>query len=194
MTLISGRSMGLWLILVTTVVCVYVVLVGQKKQYKVRTPPALGAFDEVVGRATEMGRPIHFTPGSRSLIERSALQIGAGLALMRYTANIAANKGARMICSVRYPELLPMSQDIIRSAYQSVGRGDLYSDEHSVRYLSTQQMAYASGAIGLMHREKVAGNFMLGPFTGDTLILAEGASQVGAMQIGGMAELGNIPL
>ncbi len=193
MSLMTGRTMPLWFILVSIAVGIYAISLGKKGYKNLRQPAGLGAIEEAIGRAVEMGKPIHFAPGSQPMIGARAVQVAAGLTLLGYVAERAARMGARLICSLRYPELLPMAQDIIQSAYRSADRADLYSDNDTVRYLSTQQMAFASGVIGLVQRERVAANFLLGPFTGDTLLLAEAASQVGAIQVGGMSELGNIP-
>ena len=46
-------------------------------------------------------------------------------------------------------------------------------------------MAFASGVQGILVREKVAANFMIGPLYADTLIMAETGYRIGAIQIGG---------
>lgn len=193
MSLVAGRTAGLWVIAAMIVTWAYATARFRKGDLKVKSLAALDAIDEAIGRAAEMGKPIHYAPGSKPLAGVGAADVAAGLSLLEFSANKAATKGVRMICSIRYPEFLPIVNNMLRSAYHAAGRGELYSDTDSVRYLSTQQMAFASGAVELMHREKVAANLMLGPFTGDTLVIAEGGRQAGAMQIGGMSEIDNIP-
>ena len=70
---------------------------------------------------------------------------------------------------------------------------DLYNEEYSFRYLSTAQFAYTAGVVGLMERESVGANFLIGPFIAEALILAETGTRLGAKQVTGTANLGNLP-
>ncbi len=193
MSLIEGRVSGICFILIMILSVAYAISAGKKGLTKVKAPAGLTAMSDAVAQAVEKGRPIHYAPGGAALVGRDSVQVLAGLTLMGYAANLAAKQGARMVVSLRYPELVPLSQDIVRREYSAEDRLDLYSDDDSVRYLSTQQFAFASGIMGAMHREKVAANFMMGPFTAETLVIAEAGTQIGAVQIGGMSTLGNIP-
>ena len=61
-----------------------------------------------------------------------------------------------------------------------------------VRFLSSSQMGYVSGAIGLFDREKIAANILIGPFFQEALQLVEGAARSGALQVGGTARIMNL--
>ncbi len=193
--LYEGRTAGIILIFAAIGSVAYAITRAKAtgKTFAIKAPAGLGAIEEALGRAAEMGKPVHFAPGGRALVGRDSVQVFAGLTLLRYACSKAADLSVKMFCSLRYPELIPLCQDIMREEYVKAGTEHLFKDDENVRYHSTAQMAFASGIMGLMHREKVAANFMLGPFTSETLVIAEAGAQAGAIQIGGMAALGNIP-
>jgi hypothetical protein len=157
-----------------------------------RPIPGLQAVDEAIGRATEMGRPVHFTPGIAGLNVSTAPQALAGLAVLSQVAQTAGRMGTRTIATVSQPEMLPLADDTLRQGLTAVSRSELYRPD-DVRFISTDQWAYASGAIGIMAREKVAANIMIGQFAAESLLLAEAGARLGAVQIAGTTNLFQIP-
>jgi hypothetical protein len=73
-------------------------------------------------------------------------------------------------------------EDVTRDAYRSAGKLSLF-DPSSVIFLSEEQFAFASGYMGLIHRERAGAAFLFGSFAAESLILAEAGQQVGAMQV-----------
>jgi hypothetical protein len=80
----------------------------------------------------------------------------------------------------------------MRDAYAEAGRPELL-EEGDVRYLTTQQFAFASGVAGILVREKVAASFLFGAFFAESLIFAEVGQQIGAIQVAGTTETNQIP-
>ena len=80
--------------------------------------------------------------------------------------------------------VLQVSQEVIKEAYLRVGRPDAYNQDMAF-FMSDRQFAYAGGVSGLMAREKPAAVFLLGTFYAESLLLAEAASNIGAIQIAG---------
>lgn len=158
----------------------------------IRRIAGLEAIEEAVGRATEMGRPVHYTPGIGPLSSSVAAMTFAGLEILAVVAKTIARYGAKLIVTIRQPTVLPLAEEVVRQAYLAEGAADLY-DPDTVRYLSNAQFAYAAGVLGLMFREKVAANIMLGAFWAESLVIAETGSRVGAIQIAGTARLTQIP-
>jgi len=158
----------------------------------IKTIAGLEAIEEAVGRATEMGRPIHYTPGIAPINGALAAQTFAGLEVLAVTARLVARYGARIIVTLRQPTVLPLAEEVVSNAYIAEGTSESY-DPDSVRYLSQAQFAYAAGVMGTMVRERVAANIMLGGFWAESLIMAEAASEIGAIQIAGTARLTQIP-
>jgi hypothetical protein len=154
----------------------------------IRRIPGLAAIEEAVGRATEMGRPVFFSPGLDG-ISITTLQ---ALAILSYVIKLAATQGARVIVGLRDPTVLPVAEESVREAFTAVGRSADHRPE-DVRFVSDDQFAYALGTVGLMQREKVATNFFFGGFYAEALILTENGQALGALQVAGTPDPTQIP-
>jgi hypothetical protein len=80
----------------------------------------------------------------------------------------------------------------LQKAYQSKDKLSQY-DSNQVRFLSSDQLAYASGYQGIVHRENIGATFLFGSFAAESLILAEAGQQVGATQVAGTVSNEQIP-
>lgn len=138
-----------------------------------------------------MGRPVHFTPGIAGLDGETAAQTYAGLEILSHVARLVARYKSSIIVTIRQPIVLPMAEAMVRQAYLTEGVPDQF-DPNSVRYLSSEQFAYAAGVMGIMEREQVAANLMLGAFWAESLMFAETGRHIGAIQIAGTANLHQI--
>ncbi len=177
------------LVLLLSVIIIYKVLTAQSgKAPTIRRIPGLNAIDEAVGRATEMGRPVLMIPGPQGL-QVENLQ---ALSIFGYIARSVARFGNRSILPTADPVFNGVAQETIRDAYADAGRPELF-DDGDVRYLTTQQFAYASGVAGILNREKPAASFLFGLFFAESLIFAETGQQIGAVQVAGTTETNQIP-
>ena len=87
---------------------------------EIRKIPGLEAVDEAIGRATEMGRPVHFTPGSVGFDSPFCILRGAG------------SRG-QALCPVRHPRhrhhpqliIQAVLDEIVRSSFLEAGRPTL---------------------------------------------------------------------
>ncbi len=154
----------------------------------IRKIPGLAAIDEAVGRATEMGRPILFSPGLFGL-DVTTLQ---ALSIAGHVMRLAARYNTRVILAVCDTQVYPVAEEVAREAYNAEGRPELFNPD-DIRFLSDRQFAYASGCVGIMNREKVSGNFFFGGFFAEALILAEGGREVGAIQVAGTPSTTQLP-
>lgn len=189
----EGRLAGFVALLLISALTFLYAKKSMSKMPKIRAISGLNGMEEAIGRATEMGKPIHFSPGTAALVSEDAPQVFAALSVLEWVGKKAAQKGNnKIICTIRYPEVMPLAQEALKRAYNSEGRADLYSDD-MVRYLSTAQFAYAAGTIAIMEREQIAANFMMGSWIGESLILLEVGNKIGAIQVSGCARLGQIP-
>jgi len=191
--LIKGTVFSFWLLLAITASVVYTMYLARKgARIKIRRIAGLDAISEAVGRATEMGRPVHYCPGIGGISAVEAPQTFASLAIMKYVAHLSARFDVPLIVTIRTPEVLPMSEETVRQAYLEEGKIEAFQPAN-IRFLSNQQFAYAAAVFGIMAREKPAANFLLGAFWAEALMLAEVGSEVGALQISGTAQLSQIP-
>jgi len=189
----ASQSAFVFLILITIIMLVtlYLTMKGIKAP-TIRKIAGLDAIQEAVGRATEMGRPVHFSPGIAGLATDTGPQTLAGLSVLAHVAELAAKYKTTLWTTIRIPQVQPLAAEIVRQAYVKAGAPDDY-DPDKIIYLSDTQFAYASGVVGLMHREKVAANIMIGGFWAESLLFAEGAYLVGAIQVAGTANTSQIP-
>ncbi len=160
----------------------------QGREIFIRRIPGIDAIDEAVGRAVELGRPLSFTAG---LISIGPL-LYASLGVLKHIARKAAIFSSKLFVPCYDPEVLILSDATLQSAYRNERRYNEY-DPTSVRYLSSEQFAFASGYMGMVHRENVGAAFLFGSFAAESLVLAEAGQQVGALQVAATTSNEQIP-
>ncbi|MEA2552142.1 MAG: hypothetical protein QOJ65_318 [Fimbriimonadaceae bacterium] len=150
----------------------------------IRRIPGLNAIDEAVGRATEMGRPVIMVPGLSDTVDAIVVQ---ALNIFSYVSRIAARFSNPILVCCYNAATFTVAQEMIRDVYQQEGAIERY-DQDSVRFISDRQFAFAAGVSGLILREQAAATFFLGAFYAESLILAETANSVGAIQVASSTE------
>jgi hypothetical protein len=146
---------------------------------QIRRIAGLEAIDEALGRATEMGKPIHFSPGMSTF----GSEMYAGLAVLSYVAKMAAQYDTKMIVTTRRPQIHPVAAEIVKQAYLEAGRPDAYNPD-DIRFVSEWQFSYTAAVMGIFQREQPAANLMIGYWMAEALVLAEAGAQAGCIQIG----------
>jgi hypothetical protein len=154
----------------------------------IRRIAGLNAIDDAVGRAAEMGRPVLMVPGLGGL---NAIAVQA-LNVFQYVTNICIKFATPIRVCCGEPAVFTVAQEVIRDVYMREGAMDKYQTE-SVQFLSNQQFAFAAGVSGLIRREKVAAAFLLGEFFAESLIFAESANAIGAIQVAGTTSTTQTP-
>lgn len=154
----------------------------------IRRIPGLSVLDEAVGRATEMGRPMLYAPGMSGL-DIVGLQ---SMSIMSHVIKRAAAYSTRVIVPLCSPILYTVAEEVARDAYTTAGVPEQFIPE-DIRYLTDQQFAWASGVVGIQHREKIATAFYFGAYAAEALILAENGQMVGAIQVAGTPSIIQIP-
>lgn len=156
----------------------------------IRRIAGLNAIDEAVGRATEMGKPVLMVPGlSDTTVNAKSMQ---AINIFGYVSRVAARFANPILVCCYNAGILAVSQEVIRDVYQQEGLIDRY-DPDSVRFISDRQFAFAAGVSGLILREQAAATFFMGEFYAESLILAETANSVGAIQVASSTELTQTP-
>ena len=194
MHIVQGNVFGFWSFLVICGVTLGLIHLSRNEKIKIviRRINGLDAIEESIGRATEMGKPVHFTPGLADIVGNTAATTFAALEVLSYVTDLSARYNAELVVTIRQPNVLPLAQETVRQGYMTAGRPDMYQED-TVRFFSSNQNAYATGVVGYMHRAQVAANIMAGDYMGEALILAEAGSQVGAMQIAITASMAQLP-
>ena len=167
----------------------FIELARRGKKLFVRRIAGLEAVDEAIGRATEMGRPILFIPGIHDMDDVQTL---AAITILGRVAQQVADYDTKIRMPVARSLVMTAARETIKTAYQTAGRPDAYSDD-MVNYVTDEQFGYVAAVNGIMVREKPATCFLLGAFFAESLILAETGNSVGAIQIAGTARPAQLP-
>ncbi len=184
---------GRWnMLLAVLVLCSSIAWWIQKAQSSdiyLRPVAGLKAFDEAVGRATEMGQPVLFVPG---IMDMDQIETLAGVNVLGYVANMTSRYETPLEVPVSRSLVMAHAREVVKESYLSAGRPDLYKDD-MIHYLTDDQFAYAAAVDGIMLRQKPAACFYQGKFYAESLILAETGNSIGAIQIAGTASPAQLP-
>jgi hypothetical protein len=188
----AGRIAELvFLIVFSAVIALSIHLAKKGKVWEIRRLPAIDTLDEIIGRATEMGKPILYTVGGR-LTDVEAPQAIAGFTILDYVARRAAKTGTELRVAPRFAVQIPIVTDIVSNAYLAEGHPERFKPEN-IQYHSDTQFAFATGVMGQIAREKPASFVMIGAWWGECLMFLETAVIYGAMSVGGTANTHQIP-
>lgn len=160
-----------------------------QKELFLRPIAGLEAVNEAVGRATEMGRPIVYICGLSSLSDVATI---AALNILSHIAKRAGEYETRIIVPCYDPVVYTMAREIVKEAYTSIGRPDLFRGE-DVYFATDSQFGYAAHVSALMIREQSATNFFMGYYFAESLILSETGASTGAIQVAGTDSVAQLP-
>lgn len=175
-------------LLLASPILIQIIRARRGQELYIRPIAGLEAIDEAVGRATEMGRPVFFTPGLGSITLIDTL---SALSVLSRVAALAAEYDIPVMVTVYDYLTYPVAEEIVREAFVEAGKGEVFSSDH-ITYI-TGQFPFAAGSVGIMHRNKVAAAFYFGSFYAESLLLAEAGAQAGAVQVAGTAMSHQLP-
>ncbi len=182
------EEIGLVLLLITLPVLLYLTSrVRAGKAGELRSLPGMDELPGSVGRSAETGRPLHVSVGTAGVGGVATAETWAGLSLLTQMADEAAACDTPLIVTVSDATVLPIAQDIMQRAYARHGNPDGY-EPTQVRFIAPNSMAYATGVLGLLEREDVAANVMVGVFGDEYLLMGETGARRGVRQIVGAAD------
>lgn len=191
--LVAGRIFALGMLIAICVLIIVCMELAKRKLPTFRKIAGLDALPEMIGRAAEMGRPVHYTTGLGELNTNMASQLVAGLSVLSYVSEICAKLGVRVIYTVYQSQVMPIATELMKEAYTRAGKADEFDANDQVRYMSGEQFAYASAVQGVAERERPAANIMIGPFYAESMLFAETFYRIGSIQLAGTARGYQIP-
>lgn len=163
-------------------------LAKKGKVPKIRKIICLEALEELVGRAAEMGKPVHIATGMSKLESAEAPIVAAGLAMLGHVAYLCGKYKVPMRYTCVYGYNIPIAQDLIKSGYTRGGHPELYSDD-LIFYAGDHQQSYSAAMMGYIMRERPAANMMFGGIKYETLNVLGAGAVAGAMQAAGTPRL-----
>lgn len=168
--------------LVSIIIVLYATYSKWGRDFRVRRIGGLAAVDDAIGRATEMARPVLYTPGWGGDIQRPTTI--ASLNILSHVADKTAVYDCRLVFPTHDPVIMAVAQEVVRESYAKAGYADRYRTS-DIAYVSSSQFGYAAAVDGLITRLKPASIFLLGTFEAESLILAETGNSINAIQIAG---------
>jgi hypothetical protein len=160
---------------------------NKKIDPKIRPIAAMDAIEEGVGRAAEMGRPVHYCPGD---VGRLSGEFGpaviASLNLYKYTVGLCAKYDIPIFTSIgSHPEVIPLTEALTEDAYKEVGKPELYNPNNILFYGSSANKVARCGTV---IKNNVALNVQAGVFYTEIQSHAV-ANMIGALNIGGSTRM-----
>lgn len=177
------------LILISGIILYYISRARKNKKIYLRPVAGLQAFEEAVGRATEMGRSVLYVPG---IMDLDQVETISGLIILGHVAKMTARYEADLNVPVSRSLVMESGRETVQASYISEGRPDLFTPD-MVHYYTDDQFAFAAAVDGVMLREKPAAVFLQGKFYAESLIMAETGNSIGAIQIAGTGSPSQIP-
>ena len=166
-------------------------MIGSARERTVKRRRRAGgeAFDEAVGRATEMGKQVLCIDGLRDM---SQIPTIAAVNILGRVAKRTAEYDTALRVVAPDPVVMSVSQETVKASYIEAGRPDAFNPDH-IFVPSTEQFSYAAAVEGIMVRDKPAAHIMMGYFYAESLLLAETGSTTGAIQIAGTDAFTQLP-
>lgn len=182
-------NMLIFLIFFFAVIIYFIERAKRGKSLFIRRIAGLDAIEEAVGRATEMGKPVLFISGIEDVDQ---IQTVAAMIILGNVAKMVAGYDTPLLVPICQPFVVPVAEERVKEGYASAGKPDAYNRDN-VRYISSEQFAYAAGVNGIMLRERPAANLMFGSFYAESLVMAETGFSTGAIQVAGTANIHQLP-
>ncbi len=189
----ASRSLGFVFLVLLSLAVYYGMLRAKRGEVKELRPiSGLDAIDEAIGRATEMGRPINYSTGLAAIDGEKAAETFASMDILNHVASRCARMDCNLVVTNKDPVIHSIAEAVVVQAYGIAGAGDKLKPD-TVRFLSSEQFAFSAQAMGIMHRERIAANMLIGRFGSEALHLAETGTQLGAIQIAGTENMYQLP-
>ncbi len=159
---------------------------------KLRSIPGIDELPDLVGRSAETGQPLHVSVGVAGVGGGMTADTWAGLTVLAQLADEAAACDTPLLVTVADATVLPVAQDIVRRAFVRNGNAEAY-DPTQVQFIAPNALAYASAVSGILERESLTANVMIGQFGEEYLLMGETGARLGVRQIVGTADPATLP-
>ena len=176
-----------FLLLILVVLLFHTLRVRSGRSGELRPLPGLEELPSLVASSAETDLPLHVSVGVAGVGGAATAETWAGLTLLAQLADEAAANDAPVLVTVADPTVLPLAQDILQRAYARHGNPEGY-DPTQIRFVAPDPMAYAAGTMGLVEREPLAGNVMVGSFGDEYLLIGETGARRGVHQVVGTTD------
>jgi hypothetical protein len=184
-----GSILGIIFVLVFVGLVVIFFATGRSRTIRdLREIPAFLRLRRSIGLAVESGARVHVSLGRGGLLGFPAGSALVGMTILGRIARAASSSDRPTIATSGEGSLGFLSQDVMRSAYQSVNADSRY-DAGAGRVSGLTPFSYVAGAIPVILDEQVSTNVFVGNFGSEVGLLTEASEQKGGLTIAGSDHL-----
>ena len=164
------------LILFAGLIMVFATWVRRGHAPQLRPIPTFDALQTVMARAIEAGRKLHLSLGIGNMAAPTSADSLAGLTVLDYVAEQTTAAGVPPVVTMADPTVMLLAQERLRDAY-GANQAGITQASAQVQWFSPEPAAYAAGVMGIIDREDLAGNVLVGNFGDEYLLVGETAAQ-----------------
>ena len=187
------NSIGNYLGLLFILLCLGLILYyffsdGNQPKINLRDIQAFRHLRREVDLAVEAGKRLHISLGRGSINELQGGAAFIGLTILDRSARAASNSDRPPMATAGDGVLTILSQDTLQSTYRSLGTEQRY-DPTNARMTGLNPLAYAAGAMPIIHDEYVSANFFTGHLGTEIALLTEAGERSGSLTVAGSDSL-----
>ena len=161
------------------------VAIGRSKSVRnLREIPAFQRFRQEVGLAVESGKRLHISLGYGGVNELPAGAAFVGLTMLDRCARAASISDRPPVATSGDSILAILSQDTLSGTYRSLAAERMYNPTNG-RLSGITPLAFAAGALPVIHDEQVSSNILAGHFGGEVVLFTEAGERSGSLTVGG---------
>jgi len=161
----------------------------QGKLTYLRELPAVRAIPDAIRRATEMGKPVYYAPGSHPLTHGTyGGATMAGLTILRYVSRLCAEQQTRLVCHITEQDALPVANEAIRMGCISAGHPE-EEKRQTIEFTGTGNNLLPFSAAQM--RDQAGASIVFGDSGATTMIVISSAAYANIFQIYGNTEDSN---
>lgn len=198
-TFVYGNSEIFIFVLLGIFLLVFLAVLSTARRTKapLRRLPAYEHIRSAVSRAAELGKSVHFSPGSGDITPTThPIETLAGLTVGEAVARQAAQSGAQLITTTNGAVTYALADNVTARGYANLGRLADYNpdDTRFITQSQTDALPYLVGAADVVEHENNEVNIAVGYFGPEYLLIGEPAARIGSTQIVGSSQPSAIPL
>lgn len=185
---ITGNLLSLVFVAAFVVLLLVFTMLARKRSPERREIPGYTRLKRAIGLAVETGTRLHISLGRGGLAGVEGASALAGLSLLDRITRLASASDKPPVASSGEGNLSILSQDVIKSAFQSANAEAQYRPG-SGRLTGVTPLSFAAGAMTLVHDEQISASLMVGHFGSEAGLIAGAADQTSGLAMGGSDDL-----
>ncbi|MEW5872402.1 MAG: DUF6754 domain-containing protein [Chloroflexota bacterium] len=183
MSLVS--LLGIISILGFVVLMFFFAAVGRKSRKRyLRDIPAFAKLRRGIGLAVEAGQRLHVSLGHGGVNGLEGASALVGLSMLQRIARAASISDRPPTATSGEATLAVLSQDTLRSVYQSIGAEEQYEPTQG-QLSGLTPFSFAAGAIPVVYDQQVSVNILAGHFGSEVALITDAAERKGALTLAG---------